>query len=61
MAEPLEEYALLSDMHAAALVSLAGSIDWLATPRFDSPSCLTALLGTATDGPLVVDADGGVH
>jgi GH15 family glucan-1,4-alpha-glucosidase len=50
MSEPLEAYALLGDMHGTALVSRAGSVDWLALPRFDAPSCLTALLGTAADG-----------
>jgi GH15 family glucan-1,4-alpha-glucosidase len=50
MSEPIENYALLSDMHACALVSATGSVDWLATPRFDSPSCFTALLGTPADG-----------
>jgi GH15 family glucan-1,4-alpha-glucosidase len=50
MSERLESYALLGDTEGAALVSLSGSIDWLGLPRFDSPSCLTALLGTAEDG-----------
>ncbi len=41
---PLGEHALLSDCTTAALVTAAGSVDWLCLPRFDSPPVLGRLL-----------------
>jgi GH15 family glucan-1,4-alpha-glucosidase len=41
---PLGDYAVLSDCHSAALVSRAGSVDWLCCPRFDSPAFFAAIL-----------------
>src|SRR5262245_4043674 len=41
---PIAEHAILSDCHSAALVTSAGSVDWLCCPRFDSPSVFARLL-----------------
>ncbi len=46
---PIGDYALLSDCRSAALVSRAGSVDWLCFPRFDAPAVFARML----------DEDGG--
>src|SRR4051794_10768644 len=42
---PIRDLALLSDRHSAALVDRDGTVQWLAFPRFDSPSVVGGLLG----------------
>ncbi len=50
MPQPIDEYALIGDLHSAGLVCRDGSIDWLCLPRFDSQACFAALVGDSRHG-----------
>src|SRR5690606_25671167 len=50
MSSPIHDYALLSSLRTAALVSRNGSIDWFCPGQFDSPACFSALLGNVEHG-----------
>ncbi len=58
MSSRIEDYAVLGDLGTAALVGVDGSVDWLCLPRFDSPACFAALLGTPENGRWLIAPDG---
>jgi GH15 family glucan-1,4-alpha-glucosidase len=60
-AAPIEDYALIGDCQTAALISRAGSIDWLCFPRFDSGACFAALLGRPENGRWLLAPEGEVR
>jgi GH15 family glucan-1,4-alpha-glucosidase len=41
---PIADYAIVGDCRSAALISRAGSLDWLCWPTFDDPSLFAAIL-----------------
>src|ERR671923_311995 len=61
MTSKIEDYALIGDCQTAALVGKDGSVDWLCFPRFDSPACFAALLGTPEHGRWKISPSGEVQ
>src|SRR6202035_5753284 len=59
MSQRIEDYAVIGDLHSAALVGLDGSIDWLCLPHFDSASCFARLLGGEDHGYWKIAPAGG--
>lgn len=58
-AHPIEDYTLLADGKTVALLSAAGSIDWMCAPDADSPALFAALLGDESSGFFSIAAQHG--
>ena len=56
----IEDYAIIGNCEAVALVRRNGSIDWLGLPRFDSVACFCALLGEPAAGHWLISPAGEV-
>lgn len=50
MKQRIEDYAMIGDLHTAALVAKNGSIDWFCAPRFDSGAMFASIIGEKENG-----------
>jgi GH15 family glucan-1,4-alpha-glucosidase len=57
----IEDYAVIGDCQTGALIGRNGSVDWLCLPRFDSPACFAAILGTPENGRWLIAPTGEVR
>ena len=57
---PIADYGLLGDTRTAALVSSAGSVDWLCAPSFDGLPVFGALVGGEQAGSFAVGPEAPV-
>ncbi|MGH7987694.1 MAG: glycoside hydrolase family 15 protein [Candidatus Binataceae bacterium] len=48
--QPIENYAIVGNLHTVALIGQNGSVDFMCFPRFDSPAVFAALLDEARGG-----------
>jgi GH15 family glucan-1,4-alpha-glucosidase len=48
--QPIENYAIVGNLHTAALIGQNGSIDFMCFPRFDSPTVFAAMLDESNGG-----------
>jgi GH15 family glucan-1,4-alpha-glucosidase len=48
--QPIDNYGIIGELHSVALVGTDGSIDWLCSPHFDSPSVFAAILDDEKGG-----------
>jgi GH15 family glucan-1,4-alpha-glucosidase len=55
--QPIENHAIIGDLHTVALVALDGAIDFLCFPRFDSPTIFAALLDSERGGEFRIDPE----
>ena len=54
----IEDYGLIGDLQAAALVSRHGCLDWLCLLRFDSGAVFAALVGEPENGHWTIQPQG---
>jgi GH15 family glucan-1,4-alpha-glucosidase len=56
--QPIASYGMIGDMRTAALISVAGGVDWCCLPRFDSASVFAALLDSQRGGTWRIQPEG---